>query len=218
MNQGSGLAPRLHVKTPRTERGRRTLQKILDAAAVEFGDRGFHEAAISSITNRAGVALGTFYVYFESKDAIFRSLVAHMGELTRHFIAARVADSPNRLAAEREGVAAFIEFVRVHKNLYRIIMEAQFVAPDAYREHYETFADAYARRLNSATKAGEIRPGDDSVRSWALMGMSVFLGLRFAVWDEKSSAEKIAAVVGEMIENGLAEPTASKTGGNRNEL
>ena len=53
-------------KTPRTERGRRTLRKLLDAAAVEFGERGFYDASISGITRRAGVALGSFYTYFES--------------------------------------------------------------------------------------------------------------------------------------------------------
>ena len=63
-------------KTPRTERGRRTLRKLLDAAATEFADKGFHEASISGITRRAGVALGTFYTYYDSKDAIFRALVS----------------------------------------------------------------------------------------------------------------------------------------------
>ena len=48
-------------KTPRTERGRRTLRKLLDAAAIEFGERGFHDASISDITRRAGTALGSFY-------------------------------------------------------------------------------------------------------------------------------------------------------------
>ena len=46
------------AKVPRTERGRRTLRKLLDAAAEEFGEKGFHEASVSSITRRAGVALG----------------------------------------------------------------------------------------------------------------------------------------------------------------
>src|SRR3569832_2404709 len=62
-------------KAPRTERGRKTLRAILDAAAIEFGERGFHEASISGITHRAGVALGSFYTYFDSKDAVFRALV-----------------------------------------------------------------------------------------------------------------------------------------------
>src|SRR3546814_16621158 len=65
-------------KAPRTERGRRTLRALLDAAAAEFGEKGFHDGSISAITRRAGVALGTFYTYFDSKDAIFRALVRDM--------------------------------------------------------------------------------------------------------------------------------------------
>src|SRR3546814_14341597 len=63
--EGAGEA---RDKTPRTERGRRTLRKLLDAAAVEFGERGFHEASISAITRRAGTALGRFYTYFDSTE------------------------------------------------------------------------------------------------------------------------------------------------------
>ena len=55
-------------KEPRTERGRKTLRRLLEAAASEFGERGYHEAAITGITQRAGVALGTLYTYFESKE------------------------------------------------------------------------------------------------------------------------------------------------------
>src|SRR5690554_5964671 len=85
---------------PKTERGRRTLRRLLDAAAIEFGQRGFHEAAISHITQTAGVALGTFYVYFKSKEEIFRAVVADMGALTRSAIAERVGQARNRLEAE----------------------------------------------------------------------------------------------------------------------
>src|SRR3546814_11319397 len=63
--EGAGEA---RDKTPRTERGRRTLRKLLDAAAVEFGERGFHEASISAITRRAGTAPGSFYTSFDSKE------------------------------------------------------------------------------------------------------------------------------------------------------
>ncbi len=39
-------------KEPRTERGRKTLRRLIEAAAAEFGERGFHEAAITEITHR----------------------------------------------------------------------------------------------------------------------------------------------------------------------
>ncbi len=53
-------------KQPRTARGMRTKRKLLDAAALEFGEKGFHEASITGITQRAGTALGSFYTYFDS--------------------------------------------------------------------------------------------------------------------------------------------------------
>src|SRR3546814_11658895 len=71
--EGAGEA---RDKTPRTERGRRALRKLLDAAAVVFGERGFHEASISEITRRAGTGLGSFYTYFDSKEEMFQAPVS----------------------------------------------------------------------------------------------------------------------------------------------
>jgi len=192
------------MKAPKTERGKRTLRKLLDAAAGEFGALGYHDASIAGVTTRAGVALGTFYVYFQSKEQIFRALVDDMGRLTRAFIAERVTGAQDRISAEREGIAAFIAFARAHKDLYRIVMEAQFVAPDAYRGYYDSFADAYRRNLAAAAERGEISQGAAEERAWALIGMSVFLGLRYGVWSEDKSPEAIAAAASDLIANGLS--------------
>jgi AcrR family transcriptional regulator len=192
------------AKEPRTDRGRRTLRKLLDAAADEFGELGYHQAAISSITQRAGVALGSFYTYFDSKEAVFRALVADMGRMTRQFLAEQLAQAPDRLTMEQRGTAAFIAFARSHKNLYRIVMESQFVAEDAYRDYYATFAAAYRANLNRAAGQGEIRDGHQEYRAWALIGMNVFLGMRFAVWDDQVPVDDIAAAVGDLVAHGLA--------------
>lgn len=199
MNQHSGSG-----KIPKTKRGRETRDKLLEAAEIEFGERGFHDAAISGITQRAGVALGTFYVYFDSKEEVFRALVSHMGHLTRQWIHERVAKSPDRLAAERAGIKAFIEFVRRHRNLYRIVSEAQFVAEEAFREYYSVFADAYRENLERAGNANEIRAGDYEVWAWALIGMNVFLGMRFVHWEDKRSSDDTASACADLIARGMS--------------
>ena len=122
-------------KAPRTERGRRTLRALLDAAAVEFGEKGFHDGSISGITRRAGVALGSFYTYFDSKDAIFRALVRDMSDQVRDNVAPAIRAAPHQIAAERAGLLSFLEFVRGHKEIYRIIDEAEFVDPASFRAH-----------------------------------------------------------------------------------
>lgn len=193
-------------KIPKTRRGRETRDKLLQAAEIEFGERGYHEAAISRITQRAGVALGTFYVYFDSKEEIFRALVSYMGQLTRHWISERIGESPDRMTAEQRGVKAFMEFVRQHSNLYQIVSEAQFVAEDAYRDYYTVFADAYRENLEQAGANGQIRNGDYEVWTWALIGMNVFLGMRFAAWDDSRSTDETAAAVAELIGAGMLPP------------
>ena len=210
MSQHSGLAPG-EKSGPKTERGRRTLRRLLDAAGEEFGARGYHETAISHITQKAGVGLGTFYVYFKSKEEVFRALVSDMGARTRHALSESTKDAPNRLEAERLGIEAYLAFVREHKALYRVVMEAQFVAPEAYREYYQVFSDAYRQQLTQAAKRGEIASGDDEVRVWALMGASTFLGLRYGVWDDADNVGDIAQAAADLMINGLA-PRPKKDG------
>ncbi|MEA3017020.1 MAG: hypothetical protein QOI38_1742 [Sphingomonadales bacterium] len=190
-------------KSPRTERGRKTLRRLIEAAAQEFGERGFHEAAITGITRRAGVALGTFYTYFESKEEVFRALVRDMSNATRAHVAEAARGAPDRLTAERRGLAAFIAFVRERPELYRIIEEAQFVAQDEYRKHYLTFAEGYRRNLAAAHSRGEIAEGPDELRAWALIGISVFLGMRYGLWERDLEPQQVADLAIDFASEGL---------------
>jgi AcrR family transcriptional regulator len=191
-------------KAPRTARGRRTLRAILDAAAAEFGEKGFHEGSISGITRRAGVALGSFYTYFDSKDAVFRALVRDMSDQVRDRVAPALRAAPDQLSAERAGLLEFLEFVRDHKEIYRIIDEAEFVDPESFRAHYATTAERIAQRLSAAAERGELRADISEVHAWAIMGMNVFLGLRFGVWADETSAREVADTVADMLAHGLA--------------
>lgn len=198
------------AKAPRTERGRRTLRKLLDASAIEFGEKGFHEASVSSITRRAGVALGSFYTYFDSKEALFRALVQDMSENVRSNARAALAPQMSAIEIERAALSAFLRFAAEHKEIYRIIDEAEFVDPASYRAHYETVGERIAARLAAGSASGEFRDGLGEVEAWAIMGMNVFVGLRYAVWAdaegagaEAPSLEDVAARVNALVASGL---------------
>jgi AcrR family transcriptional regulator len=198
------------AKTPRTERGRRTLRKLLDASAIEFGEKGFHEASVSSITRRAGVALGSFYTYFDSKEALFRALVQDMSENVRASARAAIAPEMSAIAIERAALSAFLRFAAEHKEIYRIIDEAEFVDPASYRAHYETVAERITARLAAGSASGEFRAGLSEIEAWAIMGMNVFVGLRYAVWNDRDAAsgtakslEDVAAAVNALVARGV---------------
>ena len=191
-------------KQPRTARGRETLRKLLDAAAKEFGELGFHAASISGITRRAGTALGSFYTYFDSKEAIFSALVKDMSEAVADIVFAQVPPDAVGIARERQALAAFLGFAREHKEIYRIVDEAEFADPASYRAHYEGTAARIAARFDQNVAAGTMSPGDNEVRAWAIMGMNVFLGLRFGVWAQDRSIDEITAGVEELLRDGIA--------------
>ena len=193
------------AKQPRTDRGRKTRRAILDAARSEFAERGFHEASISGITRRAGVALGSFYTYFDSKDALFRALVADMSEKVRTSARSALHEGMGALEIERAALAAFLRFAAEHKEIYRIIDEAEFVDPASYREHYETIAARIAERLRAGAAAGEFRDGLGELEAWAMMGMNVFVGLRYVVWGSTSALgpDEVAAGVNRLLAEGL---------------
>lgn len=63
-------------KTIRSKKkGEKTKQNLLDTAALLFGKYDFHEVTVDAIVEAAGVAKGTFYIYFESKDAMIAALL-----------------------------------------------------------------------------------------------------------------------------------------------
>ena len=195
-------------KAPRTARGARTMRKILDAARDEFGERGFAESSIVTITQRAGVALGTFYTYFDSKEAVFQALVRDMSGQVRDHVAPAIGQAEGAIDGERRALSSFLEFVRTHRDVYRIIDEAEFVDSATYREHYETTAMRIAARLRAGRDKGEIDQalGDRALEilAWAMMGANVFLGLRFAVWDE-ADPDAVARVTERLLSRGIAQ-------------
>ena len=190
-------------KTPRTARGERTRRALLSAAAAEFGEKGFHDGSISGITRRAGCALGSFYTYFDTKDDIFRALVNDMSGQVRDYVSPRIAQARDGIDAERIGLLSFLEFARTHKEIYRIIDESEFVDAAAYRAHYENTASRMAARLTSAAARGDVRPDVEEVHAWAIMGMNVFLGLRYGVMGEDRDVSDVANIAADLLTNGL---------------
>src|SRR3954469_20487719 len=95
-------------KAPRTPRGEQTMRKILDAARAEFGERGFADSSIVGITQRAGVALGTFYTYFDSKEALFQALVRDMSAQVRDAVGPVLGHGTDALDGERRALEAFL--------------------------------------------------------------------------------------------------------------
>ncbi len=189
--------------TTLTPRGQRTRTKLLDAAERVFGESGFERASIVEITRTAGVAQGTFYVYFESKKAIFAQLVDTLGRQLRQDLAEATAGLDSRMAMEEAGCDAFLRFIEEHRHFYRIIRQAEFVDEALYRDYYDRVAQGYIVGLRKAMDAGEFIELEPEAVAYALMGIFDFLGMRWVLWDGRLPPRKIRQDVLRFISRGL---------------
>lgn len=172
----------------RPGRGDRSRQRILEAAERVFAEHGFHAASIVKITEAAGLAQGTFYLYFASKQAVFEQVLMDLNHRVRQAMADGARGASSRVEAERGGFRGFFAFTAEHPALYRVIRQAEFVAPELLERHYATIAKGYVEGLRAAMSAGEIAPADPEVVAWALMAVGEMIGLRWVLW---SDARKI---------------------------
>lgn len=168
---------------PLTARGKATRRKVLEAAENVFAEHGYHEASIVKITESAGIALGTFYLYFDSKQSVFESLVIDLNTRVRQSMSEAMQGATNRIEAERSGFEGFFRFTAQHPALYRVIREAEFVSPATMKLHYERIVEGYTEGLRQAQHDGDVDDAlDPEIAAWALMGMGELIGMRFLLW------------------------------------
>jgi AcrR family transcriptional regulator len=186
---------------PLSKRGLDTRRRLLDAAETVFGDVGYPDASIVKITEAAGVAQGTFYLYFDSKQAVFDELVRDINQRVRHAMKEGSSRGETRLEAELLGFDAYFRFTADHPALYRIIRQAEFVSPAMLRYHYDRLAAGYVEALRDAVDAGEIGADvDPEVTAWALMGLGELIGMRWILWNgERELPPEVAAELQRII-------------------
>ena len=175
---------------PLTKRGEATRRRLLEGAETVFAEQGYHEASIVKITERAGIGLGTFYLYYDSKQSIFEALVVDLNRRVRHSMSEAMAGADSRLEAERAGFAGFFRFTADHPALYRVVREAEFVSPEMLRLHYSRIVEGYEAGLRTAQHGGEVdRALDPEVTAWALMGIGELIGMRFLLWERDGAGK-----------------------------
>lgn len=191
------------AKKAKTQKGELTRQKLLEAAEEIFGTKGYYKASVVEITQKAGVAQGTFYVYFTGKHEIFRELVIVLNKTIRREIQIATDNISERKEQERIGYQTFFNFVLRHQNLYKIVLEAQWVDEEIYKWYFKTFAEGYVQGLQKAINKGEIRNLNPECLAYCLMGITIEIGKRWILWENKGVPENVFAGMVDFIHHGM---------------
>lgn len=192
------------LKVPRTKKGVETLNNILSAATQLIYERGYYGANIADITKLAGVATGTFYVYFDSKLSLYRYLLLQFSHRIRKEMAMKTGGCKSRREMEREGLKAWLEFIVKYPYLYNIIWESLYVDSTLFTDYYETFSSAYMKGIDAAKEKGEVRDIDSEVLAYTLMGISNFVGLKFGMFaDDGVDMDYVTDEVMKILDGGM---------------
>src|SRR5580692_10116975 len=164
----SGRAPRPRRPTRRRSpikragKNRDKRERILRAAVKVFAKKGFYDARVSAVAKAAGVADGTIYLYFESKDALLLSLFEDRVETLLSHMQAELTKLPNApaklrrileiqlgvLGGERDLAEVFTVIFRQSTKLLKQYAATKFTA----------YLNAIAAVVSEGQAAGDFRP------------------------------------------------------------
>jgi len=185
-------SPPLKELVPVTARGEATRRKLLASAEIEFGEKGFPAASVSSITQRADVGQGTFYLYFHSKEEVFATLVRDINAEQCLELAA-LATAASGKDAERAVVTLLLKLVAEAPGRHRILTEAQFVDAPVFQAEQEKRFAAIAVSLTR----GQLATPELQLRAAALVGATGLAAIEHCQWRSKPvSKALIDAVAG----------------------
>ncbi len=150
--------------------------QILRAAKQAFSQKGFHSASVSDIIERAGIARGTFYLYFESKRDVFDKLLEELlVELRACIRPIELAPgSPQPVEQLRGNILRVQELVLREPELFQLLLhqarglDAQSAAIVA--SFYERVLTLIERSLEHGMRIGLIRPCNPAIISSCILG------------------------------------------------
>lgn len=170
----------------RAEKAAATRRALIEAAAEVVGEFGYAEASVARITSRANIAQGTFYNYFDTRQALFDILLPELGRDLISFIGKRVRGSRDTLEMEERGFRAFFDYLSNHPGFFRILNEAETMAPKAHRRHFEALTTRYVSALQRGLLRGEMpayTENDLETIVYLLMAARSYLALRYGQSD-----------------------------------
>ena len=181
-------------------KGEKTRQAIFRAAERVFGQYGVNRANIAEITREAGVAQGTFYVHFESKSDLIEGFVKYINREMRRELQRVVVRTQDRRDAERVGILAFYEFLRQHREIYRVVPEFEMIGRDVSLWYYKKMAHGYIQGLEQGIQKRELRDIPVVFLARSLMGLTHFIGLKWIIWNTDPQAEIPSQLLKDIIE------------------
>lgn len=171
------------TKVRRQARAERTRAALLHGAREVFEERGFLDARISEICDRAGVAYGSFYTHFADKDAAFAELIEEMLNALLSAMRAEPLHGDGPAARIARANRAYLRAYRENARLMAVFEQVATFSPamrETYLRTWGVFHDRQERAIRDWQAAGLV-PGDVDPRT-AAVALAAMIGRTAYTW------------------------------------
>ncbi len=158
---------------------------------------GYAAASIAKIADTAGVAHGTFYNYFDDRQALFDELLPYEGLRMREWVEQEARQFPAGIRRELARFESFLNYVAMNDGFYRVLYEAEIFAPQAHRTHMENIVAGYKGTFRRAMARGQILHLDDFELECLIrqiLGMRAYAAMQIHAASGAAEKEKIRDV------------------------
>lgn len=193
------------VKIPKTRNGKATFNLIIDTTIKLFYEKGYFQTNVTDITSEAGIAAGTFYLYFPNKFVLYKYILMEFQHDIRRVISIAVSNVEGRFEKEKTGIKTFIQYAIDNPHAYNIIWESLYIDKQLFIDYYEGFARRYEKGLKQSIKDGEMYDVDTELVSYIFMGVSNFVGLKVLLdlGEPKGSVDEVVDKVMDIMKSGI---------------
>ncbi len=186
-------------------------EEIIRAAANLFSQKSYHDVTMDDIAEKVGVAKGTIYLYFDSKEKLYLEIMEETYEEIESILEKETAKSDPAPMKLKKVLGLIFKFYLQNLDVLRILSRDE---THLIREHYELTEHWRLRRiklyekiLEKGINEGSFRPSNTELTALIIFGL--VRSVMFYYKSEKS-AESIAEEVFSMISEGILAPGYEK--------
>jgi TetR/AcrR family fatty acid metabolism transcriptional regulator len=203
---------------PSKKRGRAKTRKedIMKAAANLFSKKSYHDVTMDQIAEEVGVAKGTIYLYFESKENLYLEILEHTHETIESILVKEIAKDDPAPRKLKKVLTLIFQFYFQNMDVLRILTRDE---TRLIKEHYDFTVrwrhrriKLYRKILEKGIKEGSFRPANTELLALIIFGL---VGSVMFFYPTDKSAGEIAEEVFSMISEGIMTSQKESTLGER---
>lgn len=184
----------------------KTKRAIFESAVKVFSNCGYTGATMDEVVARAGVAKGSLYYHFKSKEELFIFIIKEGVDLIHEEVdnATKGMDNPYEII--QESVKVMLKYVYENKDLFKVIISQLWGTEernDMLREEIKLLIDSSTSKFKAGILGGFIKDEDPELLSYSLVGVLVSAALYEIINEKEYNHEEVAKKFMKYFEYGI---------------